>query len=562
MSDIEDANMFCFQCEQTENGKGCTIDKGICGKTAPVAALQDLLIDVVKKVGSYASLGRLVGYINKEVDRWILDALFTTLTNVNFDEARLDEYLRKGAELLKMAKEGYLAACREKVVSPLAVPDGDWEYKPDLKALIAEGRLHAINKQKEDWDITSTRQLALYGLKGSAVYYFHAARLGAEDNSIYEEFHKLIRQLTQPMTLEETLWVAVKVGELNLKVLDTLDKANTSAYGVPDPTQVRISPVKGKCILVSGHDLKDLEILLKQTADKGINVYTHGEMLPCNAYPGLKAYKHLVGHYGGAWQNQKTDFQKFPGAILMTTNCIIEPRKTYIHRIFTRSAVAFPGVAHIKDDNMAPVIEAALKEPGFTEDAPKKEITIGFSHRTVLSLAGTIVDAVKKGAIKHFFFIGGCDGTETERSYFTDFAKAVPHDCIILTAGCGKYRVNCLDLGFIDFEGTKIPRLLDVGQCNDSYGAVRIALALADAFKVGVNDLPLSLVVSWFEQKAVAVLLTLLHLGVKNITLGPRLPAFISPKVLEFLVKTYAVRPISNVKDDMEFLLHKTDPKK
>ena len=507
-------------------------------------------------------MGKSIGYINKDVDNWILDAMFSTLTNVNFDEKRLDEYLRQGAQKLKTAKEGYLIACKAKGVAPSEIKDGDWEYKPDLSALIEEGKGYMLNKQKEDWDTLSTKNLALFGLKGAAAYYYHAIRLGANDESVYSEYQTLLHKLTQPLTFEESIGVALKVGELSYKIVEVLDKLNTEVYGNPEITNVRISPIKGKCILVSGHDLKDLEILLKQTEGKGVNVFTHGEMLPCNAYPKLKTYKHLVGHYGGAWQNQKVDFQNFPGSILMTTNCIIEPRKTYVNRIFTRSSVGFPGVLHIKDDNMAPVLAAALKEPGFKEDAPKKELTIGFAHHTVLSLAGTIVEAVKKGAIKHFFFIGGCDGSETERSYFTDFAKAVPSDCLILTAGCGKYRVNCLELGAIEFQGVKIPRLLDCGQCNDSYSAVKIALALADAFKVGVNDLPLSLVVSWFEQKAVSVLLTLLHLGVKNIVLGPRLPAFVTPKLLDILVKGYAIRPTGKVEEDLDFLLNKKLAKK
>ena len=554
--------MFCFQCEQTQDGKACTVDRGVCGKTASVAALQDLIIVVIKKVGTYSTLGKSIGYINKDVDNWILDAMFSTLTNVNFDEKRLDEYLRQGAQKLKTAKEGYLIACKAKGVAPSEIKDGDWEYKPDLSALIEEGKGYMLNKQKEDWDTLSTKNLALFGLKGAAAYYYHAIRLGANDESVYSEYQTLLHKLTQPLTFEESIGVALKVGELSYKIVEVLDKLNTEVYGNPEITNVRISPIKGKCILVSGHDLKDLEILLKQTEGKGVNVFTHGEMLPCNAYPKLKTYKHLVGHYGGAWQNQKVDFQNFPGSILMTTNCIIEPRKTYVNRIFTRSSVGFPGVLHIKDDNMAPVLAAALKEPGFKEDAPKKELTIGFAHHTVLSLAGTIVEAVKQGAIKHFFFIGGCDGSETERSYFTDFAKAVPSDCLILTAGCGKYRVNCLELGAIEFQGVKIPRLLDCGQCNDSYSAVKIALALADAFKVGVNDLPLSLVVSWFEQKAVSVLLTLLHLGVKNIVLGPRLPAFVTPKLLDILVKGYAIRPTGKVEEDLDFLLNKKLAKK
>eukprot|EP00829_Urostomides_striatus_P002998 TRINITY_DN1344_c0_g1_i1.p1 TRINITY_DN1344_c0_g1~~TRINITY_DN1344_c0_g1_i1.p1 ORF type:complete len:560 (-),score=127.10 TRINITY_DN1344_c0_g1_i1:62-1741(-) len=554
MVDIEEADMFCYQCEQTQDGKGCTLIKGVCGKTSPVAALQDMLIEVLKKISTYASLCRSVGIADKALDRWILEAIFSTLTNVNFDEKRFDEYLRLAAFHLKTARDRYLAECEKKKIVPKAVKNGDWEYKPFLTTLIEEGRLHVLPKQDEDWDIASTKNLTLFGIKGAAAYLHHAVVLGFEDEKISEDFQMIISKLITKMTFEEAIGLALKTGDLCYRVMELLDRANTQSYGTPIPTQVRMSPVKGKCILVSGHDLRDLDILLKQTKDKGVNVYTHGEMLPCNAYPKLKEYKHLVGHYGGPWQLQKTDFDKFPGAIMMTTNCIIEPKKSYADRIFTRAAVGWPGVRHIEKDDMGPVIETALKQPGFKDDAPKKEITIGFSHKSVIGMADTIVNAVKKGAIKHFFVIGGCDGTETERNYFTDFAKAIPKDCVILTCGCGKFRINYLDLGIIDFEGAKIPRLLDAGQCNDAFGAVQIAIALSKAFNCGVNDLPLSLVISWFEQKAVAVFLALLHLGMKNMILGPRLPAFVTPKLLKILVEKFNVKPIGVVQDDLKFL--------
>jgi hydroxylamine reductase len=337
------------------------------------------------------------------------------------------------------------------------------------------------------------------------------------------------------------------VGEINLKAMELLDAANTQTYGHPEPTKVRVTPVKGKCIVVSGHDLKDLEELLKQTQDKGINVYTHGEMLPCNAYPGLKKYKHLVGNYGGAWQDQRAEFDAFPGAILMTTNCLQKPKDGYAGRIFTSGVVGWPGVAHIADGDFTPVIEAALAAPGFAQDAPEKYITIGFGRNTVMSVAGKVIDLVKQGKIKHFYLIGGCDGAKPGRNYYTEFAEQVPADCVILTLACGKYRFNKLEFG--DIEG--IPRLLDCGQCNDAYSAVQIAVALAGAFGCGVNDLPLSLVLSWFEQKAVAILLTLLHLGVRNIRLGPSLPAFVTPEVLNVLVEKFAIKPISLVQEDL-----------
>lgn len=557
MTDIEDSSMFCFQCEQTFEGKGCISEKGVCGKTPEVAALQDLLVEVIKKIATYASLASTVGYVNKATDIWILDALFATLTNVNFDEKRMDEYLREGALKLKAVQVAYAEACAKKGTHPKGVKNGDWEYKPNLKTLIEEGRMFILTKEPEDINVKSTKQLTLYGLKGCAAYLHHAMRLGFEDDAIYDMLNSILYKITTNLTFEEAIGVSLKAGELGYKILEILDKANTTSYGHPEPTTVRTTPLKGKCLLVSGHDLKDLELVLKQSAGKGINVYTHGEMLPCNAYPKLKGYKHLVGHYGGPWQNQKVDFNNFPGPILMTTNCIIEPRKTYINRIFTRCAVGWPGVTHIPKDDMSVVIESALKEPGFTADAPKKELVIGFAHHTVLSLAGVIVDAVKKGAIKHFFLIGGCDGTESERSYFSDFAKAVPKDCIVITLGCGKYRLTGIDFGAIEFEGKKIPRLLDAGQCNDSFSAIQIAVALAGAFKCTVNELPLSLVISWFEQKAVCVFLTLLHLGIKNIVLGPRLPAFVTPKLLGILVEKFAVRPIGTVEADMKYLMSK-----
>lgn len=388
-------------------------------------------------------------------------------------------------------------------------------------------------------------------------YLDHAKVIGYEDESLYEKMTDVMYKLNQNLDLNEAVALALHVGELNFKAMELLDKANTETYGKPEITSCKMTPVKGKCIVVSGHDLRDLELILQQTEGKGINVYTHGEMLPCNSYPNLKKYKHLIGNYGGPWQKQKTDFENFPGAILMTTNCIIEPKKSYLNRIFTRSSVGFPGVKHIEGEDFSAVIEAALKEKGFEEDAQKKEILIGFGRDTVLSLANVIIDAVKKGSIKHFFLVGGCDGYELERTYYTDLAKKIPKNCVILTLACGKYRFNTLDHGVIDHNGAKIPRLLDIGQCNDAYSAIQIALALSKAFNVGVNKLPLSMILSWFEQKAVAILLTLFHLGIENILIGPKLPAFITPNVLQALIKKYKVRPISTPKKDIKFCLKK-----
>jgi len=397
------------------------------------------------------------------------------------------------------------------------------------------------------------QELITYGLKGMAAYYDHAWVLGITDEEAMAFFHEALNFLTSndAKDIDKLVPMALKVGEVNLKVMELLDKANTDTYGHPEPTSVRITPVKGKAILVSGHDLRDLELLLKQTEGKGINVYTHGEMLPCLAYPELKKYKHLVGNYGGAWQDQRKEFAEFPGAILMTTNCIQNPNK-YMERIFTTGLVQWHGVKHIGDDkDFTPVIEAALAAEGFTEDAEEKRIMIGFARNAVLGVADKVIEAVKAGNIRHFFLIGGCDGAKSGRNYYTELAQAVPDDCVILTLACGKYRFNKLEFG--DIGG--IPRLLDVGQCNDAYSAIQIAVALAGAFECDVNDLPLTLVLSWYEQKAVCILLTLLHLGIKNMKLGPTLPAFVSPAVLNVLVEKFNIAPVTDAETDLKQIL-------
>jgi hydroxylamine reductase len=385
-----------------------------------------------------------------------------------------------------------------------------------------------------------------------AAYADHALILGVEDDDVYAFFHEALDFLaSDPTDVNALVGMALRVGEVNLKVMGMLDQANTGVYGHPEPTQVRVTPVAGKCICVSGHDLKDLEALLKQTEGKGINIYTHGEMLPCCAYPGLKKYKHLVGNYGGAWQDQQKEFEAFPGAILMTTNCIQKPRESYQNRIFTTGLVRWPGVKNIADGDFTPVIEAALAAPGFTQDEEPKTITIGFGHNTVMSVAGAVIDAVKAGKIRHFFLIGGCDGAKPGRNYYTDFAMAVPDDCLILTLACGKYRFNKLEFG--DIGG--IPRLLDMGQCNDAYSAIQVAVALAGAFNCGVNELPLSMILSWYEQKAVCILLTLLHLGIQDMRLGPSLPAFVGPNVLNVLVEKFGLKPITTAEEDLKAIL-------
>lgn len=546
--------MFCYQCEQTAMGTGCTV-RGVCGKDETTATLQDLLVYATKGISQYAHRARELGARDTEVDVFAVKALFTTITNVDFDPERLGDFLKKAGEIKARAKKLYEDAAAKAGKTPETL-DGPatWEPAADVDGLVEQGRTIGVLKRRENLgdDIAGLQELMTYGLKGAAAYMDHAQILGKDDAEIYAGFFDQLNYLTNPNpTVDELTARCLAVGELNLRVMGLLDAANTDAYGHPEPTAVRIEPVKGKAILVSGHDLLDLEELLKQTEGKGINIYTHGEMLPAHGYPGLKKYKHLVGNYGGAWQNQVKEFDAFPGAILMTTNCIQKPRETYQGRIFTTGLVAMPGVTHVADHNFAPVIEAALAAPGFTEDGPDKTIMVGFGRNAVMNVAGAVIDAVKAGKIKHFFLIGGCDGAKPGRNYYTDLAQAVPDDCVILTLACGKYRFNKLEFG--DIGG--IPRLLDIGQCNDAYSAIQIAVALSEAFGVGVNDLPLSLILSWYEQKAVAILLTLLHLGIKNMKLGPSLPAFVTPPVLDVLVKNFSIAPISTPEEDIKAAL-------
>jgi len=507
--------MYCYQCEQTAKGVACT-KAGVCGKKPETAALQDLLIHTAKSVSMYAHRARALDVIDREADVFVIEALFT-------------------------------------------IPDAAM-FQPEggLDALTAQGEQVSIERRQTDLgpDIVGLQELMLYGLKGAAAYVDHAIVLGVEDEELYATFHKAMNYLArEDASAEELLEWCLWTGEINMRAMEVLDSANTGTYGHPEPTRARVTPVKGKAILISGHDLKDLKSLLEQTEGKDINVYTHGEMLPAHGYPELKKHAHLVGNYGGAWQDQAKEFAAFPGAILMTTNCIQKPRDTYSDRLFTSGLVAWPGIKHISDGDFSPVIEAALAAPGFEIDEPEKAITVGFGHNAVLGVADAVIDAVKDGKIRHFFLVGGCDGAKSGRNYYTDFATAVPDDCVILTLACGKYRFNKLEFG--DIGG--IPRLLDIGQCNDAYSAVKIATALSEAFGVGVNDLPLSFVLSWYEQKAVAILLTLLHLGVKNIRLGPSLPAFVTPAVLQILVDNYGIKPIGTVEGDLEEILGKPE---
>ncbi len=547
--------MYCYQCEQTAKGSGCTV-MGVCGKEPAPAALQDLLVHAAKGISMYAHRAAELGTSDRQIDRAVLDFLFATVTNVDFDPERLRGHLADAARVRDAAKALYENACAKTGKTPEAI-DGAaaWQPAADLAGLTRQGEDVSLLKRQARLgpDITGLQELILYGLKGAAAYADHARILGYEDPDVYATFHEALDFLTEENPTQDALldWV-MKTGELNLTVMGLLDAANTSAYGHPEPTTVRVTPLKGKCICVSGHDLKDLDELLEQTAGKGINVYTHGEMLPCHAYPGLKKHKHLVGNYGGAWQDQRTEFEQFPGAILMTTNCIQKPKETYLHRIFTSGLVAWPCVRHIGPDrDFGPVIKAALAEHGFLEDAPEQTVTVGFGHHAVLGVAEKIVAAVKNKQIRHFFLVGGCDGAKSGRNYYTAFAQRVPKDCVVLTLACGKYRFNKLQFGSID----GVPRLLDIGQCNDAYSAVKIATALADAFQCEVNQLPLSFILSWFEQKAVAILLTLLYLGIKNIRLGPSLPAFITPPVLKLLIEKFNIAPITTPEADLTAIL-------
>jgi hydroxylamine reductase len=546
--------VYCYQCEQTKNGTGCT-EFGVCGKDPVSAALQDLLIYAAQGIGTYAHRARRFGASDPEVDRFVVEALFTTITNVNFDPERLDGFLRRAIEIRDKARLLYENAARDAGQEPETL-DGPASWLP---AASLEGRLAqqteisiAARRTRLGGDVVGLHDLLTYGLKGAAAYADHALILGQQDEAVWAYFHEALDFLaSEPTDIAALTSMALRCGEVNLRVMELLDAANTGAYGMPEPTAVRIEPIAGKAILVSGHDLKDLEELLKQTEGRGIHVYTHGEMLPAHGYPGLKKYAHLAGNYGGAWQDQQREFDAFPGAILMTTNCIQKPRGSYVDRIFTSGLVAWPGVTHITNRDFAPVIDAALGADGFAEDGPARTITVGFARHAVLGVAGKVVQAVKDGAIRHFFLIGGCDGAKPGRNYYTDLARLVPDDCVILTLACGKYRFNKLDFGEID----GIPRLLDIGQCNDAYSAIRIAVALADAFGTDVNGLPLSMILSWYEQKAVVILLSLLHLGVQGIRLGPSLPAFVTPTVLDVLVETFGLAPITTPEKDLAAIL-------
>ncbi|HPZ54738.1 MAG TPA: hydroxylamine reductase [Bacillota bacterium] len=548
--------MFCYQCEQRAREKACT-SFGVCGKDPETAALQDLLIHACKGISWYAHRAYNLGKRDRDIDVFVVESLFTTVTNVNFDSNRLRGLIEKSTEIRKKARALYESSAAASGKATEQAPDVvEWSPAASIAELVAQRdqineRKVARLKEIGD-DIVALEDLILFGLKGMAAYIDHAQILGVEDENVYAFVHEILSFLSEENhDIEELFQTALRVGEVNIRVMELLDQANTSAYGHPQPTKVKVTPVKGNAILVSGHDLKDLKMLLEQTEGTGINIYTHGEMLPAHGYPELKKHSHLVGNYGGAWQDQQREFSEFPGAILMTTNCIQKPRETYKGRIFTTGLVAWPGVTNIADKDFTPVIQAALEAPGFEEDGEERYITVGFARNAVLGVEDEVINAVKSGAIRHFFLIGGCDGAKSGRNYYTELAEKIPQDCVILTLACGKYRFNKLDFGDID----GIPRLLDVGQCNDAYSAVKIALALAEAFETDVNNLPLSIILSWYEQKAVAILLSLFYLGIKNMRIGPTLPSFITPSIYNVLKEKFNVMPITTADEDLKAIL-------
>jgi hydroxylamine reductase len=537
-------DMFCYQCEQTAKGQGCD-RMGVCGKNPRVAALQDLLTAAVKGLAEVAHAAGKSGVRDAEADRFICSGLFSTLTNVNFDEDDFPPLIAKAVELREVLKAKLPGVSFSSQAATLQ-PAGSKEV------LVEQGRSFGL---KPGDDATSLQHIILFGLRGVAAYADHAAILGQSDEGLFAGIAEAMASYDSPEQDAGSLTaLALKVGELNLKAMELLDAANTGAYGHPVPTSVPLGHKAGKAILVSGHDLKDLAMLLEQTEGKDINVYTHGEMLPTHGYPGLKKYSHFYGHYGTAWQNQGKEFPAFPGAILMTTNCIQKPKGDTSDKIFTTGLVGWPGVPHIGGEgekDFSPVIQKALSLPGFEADTEEGSVMVGFARNAVMGVADKVIEAVKSGAIKHFFLVGGCDGAKPGRSYYEDFVDQAPEDTVVLTLACGKFRFFNKNLG--DIGG--IPRLLDIGQCNDAYSAVQIAVALAGAFETDVNSLPLSLILSWYEQKAVAILLTLLHLGIKNIRIGPSLPAFITPGVLNVLVENFNIMPITTPEEDLKAIL-------
>ncbi|MBK5073852.1 hydroxylamine reductase [Budviciaceae bacterium CWB-B4] len=547
--------MYCVQCEQTIRtpaGNGCSYAQGMCGKTAEVSDLQDLLVAVLEGLSAWAVKARDLGIIDHHVDAFAPKAFFSTLTNVNFESDRIIGYARDAIIL----RESLANRCRV-IDSNLQLdhPMASLQLAATLPAILQQATEFALNKDKAEIgdDIHGLRMLCLYGLKGAAAYMEHALVLGEYDDKIYAEYHQLMAWLgTNPTDMATLLDNAMNIGKMNFKIMAILDHGETSIYGDPTPTSVNVKPVAGKAILISGHDLKDLQMLLQQTEGTGINIYTHGEMLPAHGYPELRKYKHLVGNYGSGWQNQQTEFAKFPGPIVMTSNCIIDPNPgNYIDRIWTRSIVGWPGAKHLEGDDFSAIIKQAQSLDGFPYSEIEHLITVGFGRQTLLNAADTVIDLVSQKKLRHVFLVGGCDGSRGERSYYTDFARSVPQDCLIMTLACGKYRFNKLDFGTL--EG--LPRLLDVGQCNDAYSAIMLAVKLSEKLGCTVNDLPLTLVLSWFEQKAIVILLTLLALGVKDIYTGPTAPGFLTDNLLNVLKENFGMRSITTVEQDINEIL-------
>jgi hydroxylamine reductase len=541
--------MFCYQCEQASQRTGCTA-VGVCGKNPETAALQDLLLHALKGVSVYADRAAKAGARSNALEDFALDALFTTVTNVNFDPERLQGMLIEAGRHLDAARALYEGV---RAATDPASFNGATCFVPaaTLDDLIRQGEACGVENRLEliGPDLLGLQELLTYGLKGMAAYAWHVRDGGGDTGAAALFVFEALAAIApgETTTVEQLLGLCMRCGEANFQVLEGLDGVHTKSLGHPVPTQVRLTPVAGPCILVSGHNLEDLRALLEQTAGAGINIYTHGEMLPAHGYPELHKHPHLVGHYGGAWQDQARDFDNFPGAILMTTNCIQLPKQSYFQRLYTCGLVAWPGIKHLPGRDFTEVIQTAKSAPDFPADVEGKTLTLGFGHHAVLGVADQVVAAVKAGAIRHFFLVGGCDGAKTGRNYYTEFTEQIPSDCVILTLGCGKFRFNRNDFGLIG----GIPRLLDCGQCNDAYSAIRIAAALAEAFGCGINELPLSLNISWYEQKAVAVLLTLLHLGVRNIRLGPTLPAFATPAIVAALQEKFNLLPITTAEADL-----------
>ena len=550
--------MFCNQCEQTMRtpaGAGCAAAMGTCGKDQVTAELQDLLIHQLKGIGQYRTRLAALGRTDPEADNFVLFAMFTTLTNVNFDRHRFVELIAQAAEVRDRLRGSYEAACVA-AGQPAQVLEGPASFVPakTLLGLLGQARDVGLRAGIEEAgaDVIGMHGLLLFGLKGVAAYAHHAQVLDVVRQEVADGVaHALDFLAGNPTDVSVMLEEAVALGHCNFAAMQALDAANTGTFGTPVPTPARITPVAGKAILVSGHDLRDLAAILEATEGTGIMVYTHGELLPAHGYPKLRAHPHLAGNYGGAWQKQHTEFAAFPGPIVMTSNCMVEPLPSYRDRMFTTGPTGWPGLRHIHDDDFGLVIEAAHGLPGFVATAPERSITVGFGHQAVLDVADKVVGAVRSGELSHFFLIGGCDGATHGRNYYTEFAEAVPKDALILTLGCAKYRFNTHEFGTV----AGLPRLLDVGQCNDAYSALVIAKALAEAFKCGVNELPLSLIISWFEQKAVAVFLSLLALGVRNVRLGPTLPAFLTPALLEVLVSRFGIQPITTAEADLKAAL-------